>query len=139
MIDPIGIKVFCHFLKTFHPPAVAVFFHDIPVICRKSPVLPVDGEIIGWSTCLSVEIEVMSSVQASTLLRLIPIGISLLIRHRVDGHIRLQTVIAGAGDTEYSNTMRYEDSLQFPAGTFFYIFRIINRVSWAIYGNWGVL
>ena len=60
----------------------------------------------------------------------------LLIRHRVDGHIRLQTVIAGAGDTEYSNTMRYEDSLQFPAGTFFLYLPHYKQSVVAIYGNW---
>ena len=59
MIDPVSIEVFRHFLKTLHPPAVSVFFHDIPVVCGESPVLPVDREIIGRSTRLSVEIEVM--------------------------------------------------------------------------------
>ena len=42
----------------------------------------------------------------------------------------------GAGDTEYSNTMRYEDSLQFPAGTFFLYLPHYKQSVVAIYGNW---
>ena len=44
---------------TFRDEYLLPFIHDIPVVCGESPVLPVDREIIGRSTRLSVEIEVM--------------------------------------------------------------------------------
>ena len=59
MVDTVGIKVFRHFLKAFHPPAVTVLLHYIPVICRKSPVLTVHGEIIRWCAGLAVHIEIV--------------------------------------------------------------------------------
>ena len=46
-------------METLHPPAVAILFHDVPVVRGESPVLSVHGEIIGRGTCLPVEIEVI--------------------------------------------------------------------------------
>lgn len=59
MVDAVSCKVFCHLGETAAPPTVIVFFHHFPVIGWESPVLSVDGESIGRSTCLTVEVEIM--------------------------------------------------------------------------------
>ena len=59
VVDAVGVKVFSHLLETFHPPFITVVLHHIPVIGGETPVLPVDREIIGWSTGLSVEVEII--------------------------------------------------------------------------------
>ena len=57
MVDTISIEIFRHFGKTGFPPCIPVFCHLCPIIGRKSPILPRSGKIIGWSTCLRIEIE----------------------------------------------------------------------------------
>ena len=59
VVDAIGVEVFRHFAETLHPPCIAVFLHDIPVVGGEAPVLSVDGEIIGWSAGLSVQVEIV--------------------------------------------------------------------------------
>ena len=59
MVYAVGIEVFCHFVETLHPPGIAVFLHDIPVVGGKAPVLPVHGEIIGRCAGLAVQVEVV--------------------------------------------------------------------------------
>ena len=59
MVDAVSCKVFCHLGETAAPPAVIVFFHYFPIIGWESPVLSVDRERIGRSTCLTVEVEIM--------------------------------------------------------------------------------
>ena len=46
-------------METFLPPGEMVFLHNIPVISRKSPVLPIDRKVIGRSSCLAVHIEIL--------------------------------------------------------------------------------
>lgn len=111
-----------HFLKTLASTSGIRLFPRHPSCMWESPVLPVDREIIGRATPVLSLIEVMRFCPGFTLLRLIPIGISPLIQHRVGGHIRLQTTTADADDTGYNNTTKCEDNLPFPVGTFFYIF-----------------
>ena len=40
VVDAVGIEVFCHFVETFHPPGITVFFHDIPVIGGEAQFCP---------------------------------------------------------------------------------------------------
>ena len=59
MVNAVGIEVFRHFAEAFHPPRIAVLFHDIPVVGGEPPVLSVYGEIIGRCAGLSVQVEIV--------------------------------------------------------------------------------
>ena len=48
-----------HFPETFHPPAVIILFHHLPVVSGEAPVLPVYREVIGGAPALSVQVEVV--------------------------------------------------------------------------------
>ena len=57
MVYAVGIEVFRHLLEASAPPAVSVMGHTLPVVCRESPVLPHNREIIRRCSCLAVEVE----------------------------------------------------------------------------------
>ena len=59
MVNAVGIKVFRHLLEAAHPPGIAILLHDVPVVGRESPVLPIHREVIGWRTGLSIQVEVV--------------------------------------------------------------------------------
>ena len=59
VVDAVGREVFCHLTHTVYPPAVSITSHQIPVVCRESPVLPIRCKHIGRSTCLSVHVEIL--------------------------------------------------------------------------------
>ena len=59
MVNAIGVEVLGHLAETFHPPCITVLLHHIPIVSRESPVLPVHRKIIGRSTGLSVQIEIV--------------------------------------------------------------------------------
>ena len=58
MVDAVGIEILLHFAEAAHPPLAAVTEHLVPVVGRESPVLPVSSKLIGWCSCLSVQVEV---------------------------------------------------------------------------------
>ena len=59
VVDTISIKELRHILESTCPPLTVVFQHLIPVVGRESPVLTIHREIVRWSSCLSVEVEVL--------------------------------------------------------------------------------
>src|ERR1700737_1380605 len=46
MVDPEAIKIIAHLCKTTLPPLISIFAHLLPVIGRKTPVLPLYREIV---------------------------------------------------------------------------------------------
>ena len=58
MVNAVGVKVAGHIAEPPFPPMAAVAQHLIPVVGRESPVLSIHGEVIGWGTGLTVEVEV---------------------------------------------------------------------------------
>ncbi len=56
MIDTESIEIVTHLFKTLLPPGEAIFTHTLPVVCGKSPVLPLHCKIIGWRTRLSIHV-----------------------------------------------------------------------------------
>ena len=70
VVYTIGVEVLCHLAEAAHPPRIAILLHHIPVVGREAPVLPVDREVIGWGTCLTVHVEVVwlfPSLHAATI------------------------------------------------------------------------
>ena len=59
VVDTVSIKVLRHIQESAGPPLATVLQHLIPVISRESPVLTVNREVIRWSTCLTVHVEVL--------------------------------------------------------------------------------
>ena len=59
MVDTVSGKVFRHFPETFLPPAVVIFCHHVPVVCRHTPILSVGRECVWWCSSLSVHVEVI--------------------------------------------------------------------------------
>ena len=58
MINTIGIKELRHLTEAANPPLAAVLQHLIPIVGGEAPVLTIGREGIGWSSCLSIQIEV---------------------------------------------------------------------------------
>ena len=58
VVNTISIEILRHVLEATYPPATAVFYHLVPVVCRESPVLSVYGEVVWRCSSLSVEVEV---------------------------------------------------------------------------------
>lgn len=58
MVDTVGVEETGHALEATHPPLASVAEHLLPVVGGESPVLPVDGEVVGGRTSLAVEVEV---------------------------------------------------------------------------------
>ena len=58
MVNAVCIEEFRHVGESSHPPNTSIIEHFFPIIGRESPILTIGGEIVGWSTCLSVQIEV---------------------------------------------------------------------------------
>src|ERR1700733_8564754 len=54
MIDAEPVEIIAHVRETALPPGVTVFLHFLPVVGRKTPVLPLDGEVVGRSAGLHI-------------------------------------------------------------------------------------
>ena len=59
VVDTIGIEILRHVLETAHPPNAVVGNHRIPVVGGEAPILAVHREVVGWSTSLAVQVEVL--------------------------------------------------------------------------------
>ena len=57
MVNTVCIKVISHLAESGHEPGVSVTSHIIPVVCRHSPFLAINGECIGWGSGLTVCVE----------------------------------------------------------------------------------
>ncbi len=57
VIDTVGIEVVGHLSKALSKPFVTFCCHGTPIIGRKSPILTIACEGIGWSTSLAFETE----------------------------------------------------------------------------------
>src|SRR5665647_708577 len=57
MIDTRSIKIARHLLQAFIPPRKIVIRHFLPIIGWEPPVLTKICKLIGWRSCLLVEIK----------------------------------------------------------------------------------
>ena len=57
MVDAVSVEVFRHLAETCFPPCEAVAVHLFPVVCRETPVLTEDREVIRRCACLAVHVE----------------------------------------------------------------------------------
>ena len=58
MVDAEAVEVFAEFTESSLPPCETVALHHLPVVGREAPVLPHGGEVVGWSACLLLWVEI---------------------------------------------------------------------------------
>ena len=58
MVDAEAVEVFAELTESRLPPCEIVALHHLPVVGREAPVLPHGGEVVGWSACLLLRVEI---------------------------------------------------------------------------------
>ena len=59
MVNAISVEIFAHVLEAANPPLTTIGEHLVPVVGGEAPVLTIGAESIGWSTCLTIHVEVV--------------------------------------------------------------------------------